>query len=152
MTYAPTKRPGVEHERLVTALVAQAASRGFTFNTRAMAGTGKNPDVVLANSPRLCVLVGDAKDANHETARRGDTRNRIEGYVRSITNWTAGDPERSCYVAIITNSYEAAWEWAIELARMAREANLTRVANGLPLEFHVTELDGHTWLIHHGFV
>ena len=139
--------PGAEHERLKYELEEYAKEREYCIRIDGFPD-GSWPDVLMLfiEDERKFIFLGDAKDSEHETARKTETRNRIKGYLEWVKKWVYEDENIiGGTICIMTNSEEAAEDWAEELECIAEEICLEDEYG--TLEFEVHKKDENTWLI-----
>lgn len=135
---------GAEHERLKSRLAEWAQSRGFSVTFSRL--TSGVPDVLLGTDEVPSHLfVGDAKDAENETADVFATWERIRGYIRDFAALIGKTRIRGGIFAICTNTRKAAERWVPLLNLMAESERLSEGVD--PPNFLVTELDAQTFIV-----
>jgi hypothetical protein len=135
--------PGPEHKRLQRALEEWADRHQYDASVTAKSGA--RPDVLRRRGERF-VLVGDAKDAEHENAYNTDTLKRICRYLEDFGAALLSGQIDGGIIAVATNNAAAAEDWRLALDVLAREEGLASDAG--PPRFQVEKLEKEdTWII-----
>lgn len=142
--------PGDEHERLKMELEEWA--RGLGYTSPAEFTDGSKPDILLVKPSNNFLFLGDAKDSAHERATRSSTAQRIfkylKSYARVLVDRTPGEePTNGGYIAIATNSSEAAEEWQLMLYYMTILAGISS-ENGEKPQYEIYQQNERTWIIY----
>jgi hypothetical protein len=147
---AKRENPGPEHQRLEAVLRRIARDVGFAdaFDFPGAVGGDlippPGPEVALQNAEG--VFLGDAKDAEHETAYTEETRRRIYRYMRGLALLLHSGKAKTGAFMIATNTPDAADAWTRALGLAAAFSELRHV-EGRVKAFRVDKYDDSTWLV-----
>ncbi len=130
-----------DHARLKEVLRQAALANGYAQEIEF--GFGE-PDVLLFDPNRKFLFIGDAKNAENETAFTLSTAFRINRYMRGFSALAGQAILGGCF-AIATNDEKRAAEWAQTLRTMAM-LNGLQTDTGDLLEFRVEQWDAQTWV------
>lgn len=134
--------PGPEHERIRKALAGWALARGFVVELKGDLD-GKHPDVFRGDQNGEFVFVGEAKDAENETADNAESLKRFLGYVFSFCDRIREESVAGGLVAMATNDSAEAELWSHVIAAAARVKQVHRADGKGPI---VTKVDDRTWI------
>ena len=135
-----------EHKRLQRDLDAWASSLNYPTVYRSLP-SGCEPDVLRHHSVSKMLFIGDAKNAENETASNSDTVQRIGGYIQEFANLLKGPSVRGGIIAIATNDAQAAQDWVTTLNVLCTRSGITGGAENAPPHFTVQKLqDKNTWI------
>jgi hypothetical protein len=141
------RAPGSEHERLKSELAQWAQSKSYT-KVFSRFQNGGEPDVLRATPDNAYLFVGDAKDAKNETPDNSETLQRIWNYVQEFTRLLGNPSYKGGYIAVATNSAQAAASWVIALNALARLAGITDGQGNGPTFKPIESKPGKTWIVY----
>jgi hypothetical protein len=148
---AKRENPGPEHQRLEAVLRDIARDGGFTDRFDLSSAVGRDlipppgPEITLRNGEDI--FLGDAKDAEHETADNEASRRRIFRYMKGLALLLHSGKAKTGAFMIATNTPEAADGWTTALSAMVAFSDLRHV-EGRVKAFQVFQLDSSTWLVY----
>lgn len=139
------KEAGREHRRLKKDLEEFAHDHGFADDSVDFYKEIE-PDVLKNHSTQNYLLVGDAKDANHERVTHSATRRRVNAYLAEFGRRLEGGEIDGGIIVIATNDETAADDWKSELPEMCKMNNIYSPSEEA-LNFQSTK-DGETWFVY----
>jgi hypothetical protein len=116
----------------------RAVNDNFTVPYKGFAD-GSQPDVLCTSADGNSVFIGDAKDAENETAHKSETLRRIANYFHNAVKLVTDG--KAVVFVIATNDKDAAAQWANTLYVLSVRYNV-------PTPFISQKISDNPWVVH----